>query len=659
MGSARSPLLLLLAVQCLALFFPSHSLLQQEVLALKAFKRDILEDPLAVLYDWNTLGGEPCSWFGVLCSRAQIHVVALNLSRSSLKGFIAPELGLLSFLEKLILDNNLFFGTIPRQIGNLKNLMVLDFSVNRLTGPIPPDLGNLTSLANMNLHYNGLTGSIPSELVKLVDLVELRVDRNRLTGPILGGVILNSTHEMHNMSASQKNEKRTCNFPRLKIGDFSYNFLIGDIPTCLKNLPRSAFQGNCLRDEYASLQRSPQTCGFQKSEGILNGTTKQSRKETGHPKLQQPEWLLIIEACTVAILFIIFIAVVLTAYGKYQLKPYIKFPWKRHTKWKDISVSIDGEMLKDVKIFNRQELELACEDFSNIIGSSSDSIVYKGTLKNGPEIAVISLCISEDQWTNYLELYFQSKVADLARVNHANTAKLLGYCKENNPFSRMLVFEYASNGTLYEHLHYGEGSQLSWFRRMKITLGIAQGLRYLHTELQPPFSLSELNSSTVYLTEDFTAKLVDFESWKMVLSKSEKNSGQICSGGSLHTLSCSADDLQFDVQCNTFSFGVLLLEIISRRHHYCKEKGRLVDWASEYLQNPDEISKLVDPELKDVKADDLAVLCSVISLCIDPDPSKRPSMQIIAAVLENGIDISAAAVLKDSSLEWANLALAS
>ena len=70
----------------------------------------------------------------------------------------------------------------------------------------------------------------------------------------------------------------------------------------------------------------------------------------------------------------------------------------------------DSEMLKDVVRFSRQELEVACEDFSNIIGSSPDSLVYKGIMKGGPEIAVISLCIKEQQWTGYLELYFQREV---------------------------------------------------------------------------------------------------------------------------------------------------------------------------------------------------------------------------------------------------------
>ena len=73
----------------------------------------------------------------------------------------------------------------------------------------------------------------------------------------------------------------------------------------------------------------------------------------------------------------------------------------------------DSEMLKDVMRYNRQDLEVACEDFSNIIGSSPDSVVYKGTMKGGPEIAVISLCIREDNWTGYLELYFQREVNGL------------------------------------------------------------------------------------------------------------------------------------------------------------------------------------------------------------------------------------------------------
>ena len=75
-----------------------------------------------------------------------------------------------------------------------------------------------------------------------------------------------------------------------------------------------------------------------------------------------------------------------------------------------ILLQADDELLKDVLKLSRQELEIACEDFSNIIGSSPDSKMYKGIMKDGPEVAVISLCISESHWTSYLEHYFKTKV---------------------------------------------------------------------------------------------------------------------------------------------------------------------------------------------------------------------------------------------------------
>lgn len=77
------------------------------------------------------------------------------------------------------------------------------------------------------------------------------------------------------------------------------------------------------------------------------------------------------------------------------------------------------------------------------------------------------------------------------------------------------------------------------------------------------------------------------------------------------------------------------------------------------LQNPGKMSALVDPELKNVRTQDLSLICDVVNLCIDPEPSRRPSMQIICAMLEDGIDTSVTSILNQSSLAWAELALAS
>ncbi|KVD98110.1 Protein kinase, catalytic domain-containing protein [Cynara cardunculus var. scolymus] len=320
----------------------------------------------------------------------------------------------------------------------------------------------------------------------------------------------------------------------------------------------------------------------------------------------------------------------------------------------------DSDLLKDVTRYSRQELEVACEDFSNIIGSSSDSVVYKGTMKGGPEIAVISLCNQEEHWTAYLELYFQKEVADLARLNHENIGKLMGYCVEATPLTRMLVFDYASNGTLSEHLHCEEGCQLSWTRRMMIVIGLAKGLKYLHTEIEPPFTISELNSSAIYLTEDFLPKLVDFESWKTILTRSGNNFRSIGSeGAAMCVQPSSLEERHLDVEGNIYAFGVLLLEIVSGRPPVCKDKGVLVDWAKDYLEEPEKMALIVDPALKHFRDEDLEAIREVVAICIHLRPRDKVNMEELSRMLESKLDTTGSSELKASSLAWAELALSS
>ncbi|KAK2664061.1 hypothetical protein Ddye_002635 [Dipteronia dyeriana] len=644
------------------LFVTCDSFSANEVWALTTFKEAIYEDPHLVLSDWNSLDADPCDWSGISCSVTRDHVIKINISGSSLKGFVAPELGQITYLKELILHGNYLIGIIPKELGMLKQLEVLDLGMNQITGPIPPEIGNLTNAVKINLQSNGLTGRLPPEFGNLKYLQELRLDRNRLQGTVPAGSSPDFTDTIHGMYASSANLTGLCRSSQLKVADFSYNFFVGSIPKCLEYLPSTSFQGNCLQNRDPK-QRSTMLCGSTPPARTPPGGNPKHRPAddvSKHQAASKPAWLLALEIVTGTMVGSLFLIALLTAFQRCNSKPSLIIPWKKSASEKEhMTVFIEPEVLKNVVRYGRQDLEVACEDFSNIIGSSPDSLVYKGNMKGGPEIAVISLCIKEEHWTGYLELYFQREVADLARLNHENTGKLLGYCRESAPFTRMLVFEYASNGTLYEHLHYGEGCQFSWTRRMKIILGIARGLKYLHTELEPAFTISELNSSSVYLTDEFSPKLVDFESWKSILSRSEKNSGTIGSQGAICILPNSLEERHLDVQGNVYSFGVLLLEIISGRPPYCKEKGDLVDWAKEYLEMPEVMSYVVDPEIKHFRYEDLEVVCEVVSLCIQPEPSKRPSMQELSATLESKIDTSISIELKASSLAWAELALSS
>ncbi|KAI4343257.1 hypothetical protein MLD38_027785 [Melastoma candidum] len=634
-----------------------------EAWALLTFKEAIYEDPNLVLSNWNALDVDPCDWSGISCSATGVHIVKINISSSSLKGFLAPELSQLPYLQELVLRDNNLLGTIPKEMGMLKNLKVLDLGMNQLSGPIPPEIGKLPNITTINLESNGLTGALPAELGNLKSLEVLRLDRNKLQGTVPADVGADSISDTHGMSALTANMSGLCLLPQLKVADFSYNFLVGSIPKCLKYLPRLSFQGNCLQTQDAK-QRPDAQCGFPASPKIqpdVAAKRKPANEVAGRDKSSnsKPTWLLALEIISGTFLGSLLVVALFTAFRRCNGKTSIIIPWKKSSSDREnVALYLDTEILKDVTRFSRQELEEACEDFSNIIGSSPDSLVYKGTLTGGPEIAVISLGVKEEQWTGYLDLYFRREVADLARLNHDNTGKLIGYCTESVPFTRMLVFEYASNGTLYEYLHYGEGCPLSWTRRMKIVLGIGRGLKYLH-ELDPPFTISELNSSSVYLTEDFHPKLVDFESWKQILVRSAKHSGSIAYQGAICVLPSALEGRQQDVQGNIYAFGVLLLEIVSGRPSYCKDKGSLVNWAKDYLELPEVMSYVVDPELKHFQYEDLKVVCEVVNRCLNEDYTKRPTMHEITTMLEGRIDTSISAELKASPLAWAEYALSS
>ncbi|EPS61193.1 hypothetical protein M569_13606, partial [Genlisea aurea] len=332
-------------------------------------------------------------------------------------------------------------------------------------------------------------------------------------------------------------------------------------------------------------------------------------------------WLLSLEIVTGAMVSIMVVVVALLAAA--NRRPSIVMPWKKSDFARMLLFFFaDSELLKDVVKYSRHELEAACEDFSNIIGSFPDSLlVYKGTLKGGPEIAVVSLGIAEERWA---DVRFEKEVADLARLKHENVGRLVGYCREKeDPFARMLVFEYASNGTLYEHLHYEEACQFSWTRRMKIIQGIARGIKYLHAELDPPFAISHLSSTSVYLTDDFSPKLVDFNCWKTAVSKSSM----------------------------VYDLGILLLEIISGR-----TPGSIVDWAKEFLESPEEVvESVVDPQVKQFRRGDVGVIREVVKQCLlHPDAA---DVAELCSMIESGIEISVSAEIRASSLAWADLVL--
>ncbi|CAN0902150.1 Protein MALE DISCOVERER 2 [Linum grandiflorum] len=316
-----------------------------------------------------------------------------------------------------------------------------------------------------------------------------------------------------------------------------------------------------------------------------------------------------------------------------------------------LSGQLQRAFVTGVPKLKRLELQAACEDFSNIIGSFVDGTVYKGTLSSGVEIAVTSVAVSSKKdWSKNMEARFRKKIATLSRVNHKNFVNLIGFCEEDEPFTRMMVFEYAPNGTLFEHLHIKEAEHLEWGVRLRIAMGMAYCLEHTH-QLTPPIYHDTLRSSSVYLTEDYAAKISDFYLWNDVTASKL--------GPEATTIEI-VESPPADAGSNVYNFGMVLLELITGRIPYTSDDGSLADWASDHLRSDQPLGKMVDPTLKAFQQVELEKLVDVIRYCIHPDPKTRPSMRDVAERLREITSMDPdRATPRLSPLWWAELEIMS
>ncbi|KFK25108.1 hypothetical protein AALP_AA8G067000 [Arabis alpina] len=259
------------------------------------------------------------------------------------------------------------------------------------------------------------------------------------------------------------------------------------------------------------------------------------------------------------------------------------------------------------------ELQAFCEDFSNIIGStSSDATIYKGILSAGSEIAVLSVARGSLQdWSGDLETQFQEKIQRLSQIDHKNFLNLIGYCHEDEPFNRMLVFEYAPNGSLFEQLHAQDADPLDWRTRLRIAMGIAYCVEHMNNLNPKPFSHTNLNSSSIYLSTDYAAKVADFTF-------------------------LSSTSLDPQTNNNVSSFGAILQEIIT---------GKVLD-SDSLLQ---ETKPLVDPTLESFEEGNvLEKLWEVVLECL----KQSPEMKDVVAKLREITGITPEAALPSRSPAW-------
>jgi serine/threonine protein kinase len=344
-----------------------------------------------------------------------------------------------------------------------------------------------------------------------------------------------------------------------------------------------------------------------------------------------------------AIVLIVAISVVAVLYLRYKRRMAAVSPYWRQ----GMSGQLQGVLETTVPLLARDEVETACEDFSNIIDASPDSVVYKGTLSNGTEIAALSLQ-SGATWEPHKELSFRNTVKALARMEHPHLVNLIGYCSQDEPWTRIFIFEYASNGTLYDHLHNKESEHLTWAARMRVIVGAAHGLTYMHHEISPHVSFG---AEAVYLTDDYAAKVSNAAATKLPAPRTDPKPSWFSLKSEAGS-SSNSQELGFD--SNVYSFGVFLLEAITGRPLQDEQGASIVDWAAEYLGDPKMMWYMVDPSLKSHNHDELVALCKVVNMCLVHSPSMAQVTEVLTDVLRLSPEMVAP---KSTAALWAQLEL--
>ncbi|GJN24470.1 hypothetical protein PR202_gb12210 [Eleusine coracana subsp. coracana] len=309
----------------------------------------------------------------------------------------------------------------------------------------------------------------------------------------------------------------------------------------------------------------------------------------------------------------------------------------------------------DTTPFSYEELESATGGFSaaNLLGQGGFGYVYKGVLllgggggggKKEKEVAVKQLKAGSGQG----EREFQAEVDTISRVQHRHLVSLVGYCIAGT--QRLLVYEFVPNQTLEHHLH-GKGVPvMEWTMRLRIALGAAKGLAYLHEECDPRIIHRDIKSANILLDNDFEAMVADFGLAKLTnVNNTHVSTRVMGTFGYVYTRYLApeyASSGKLTEKSDVFSYGVMLLELLTGRRPGDRSSyghDGLVDWARVALSRAladGNYDPLIDPRLDgDYDQTEAARVVACAAASIRHAGRQRPKMSQIVKALQGGMPL--------------------
>ncbi|KAL2546883.1 putative receptor-like protein kinase [Forsythia ovata] len=314
------------------------------------------------------------------------------------------------------------------------------------------------------------------------------------------------------------------------------------------------------------------------------------------------------------------------------------------------SHSSSSKLEEELKVFSQlrkftfNDLKLATRNFrpESLLGEGGFGCVFKGWIeengtapvKPGTGLTVAVKTLNHDGLQGHRE--WLAEVNFLGDLLHPNLVKLIGYCIEDD--QRLLVYEFMPRGSLENHL-FRRSLPLPWSVRMKIALGAAKGLTFLHEEAERPVICRDFKTSNILLDAEYNAKLSDFG-----LAKDAPDEGKThVSTRVMGTYGYAAPEYvmtgHLSSKSDVYSFGVVLLEMLTGRRSMDKNRPNgehnLVEWARPHLGDRRRFYRLIDPRLEghfSIKGSQKAA--ELAAHCLSRDPKARPRMSEVVNALK-------------------------